>query len=289
MTHPAASTPDVQRWAAFTDAATGGNPAGVVLDAGGLDDDAMQRIAAEVGYAETAFVTTTPDGARAVRYFSPIAEVPFCGHATVAAALALADTSGDGSVTFATAVGPVTITTATDARSRRTATFTSVQPRIEPLPDATVERALGALGLAPEHLDPRFPPMVAFAGNRHPVLVIADAGRFDGFRIDAGAARALMDEERWPATITVMHLAGEARWIARNVFPVGEIIEDPATGSAAAAFGGYLRALGLVPPATITIEQGAHVGRPGLLEVSIPPHGGIAVSGTGVRIPSPQE
>ena len=101
MTHPAASTPDVQRWAAFTDAATGGNPAGVVLDAGGLDDDAMQRIAAEVGYAETAFVTTTPDGARAVRYFSPIAEVPFCGHATVAAALALADTSGDGSVTFA--------------------------------------------------------------------------------------------------------------------------------------------------------------------------------------------
>jgi len=76
----------VLRYAAFTSDPAGGNPAGVVLDARGLDDQAMQAIAAEVGYSETAFVV---DGS--VRYFSPKAEVPFCGHATIASAVARAD------------------------------------------------------------------------------------------------------------------------------------------------------------------------------------------------------
>ena len=57
--------------------------------------------------------------------------------------------------------------------------------------------------------------------------------------------------------------------------------EDPATGSAAASVGGYLRALALVdPPAQVIIHQGRHVGRPSLLTVDIPPTGGIVVSGT---------
>jgi len=79
----------VLRYAAFTTDASGGNPAGVVLDARGLDDQTMQAIAAEVGYSETAFLTD-----RAVRYFSPKAEVPFCGHATIATAVARAELIG---------------------------------------------------------------------------------------------------------------------------------------------------------------------------------------------------
>ena len=73
--------------AAFADGPGGGNPAGVVLDAGGLTDSEMLAVAAEVGYAETAFVTEGPTGSDAtLRYCSPIAEVPFCGHATIATA-----------------------------------------------------------------------------------------------------------------------------------------------------------------------------------------------------------
>lgn len=68
--------PSVQRWAAFTESTDGGNPAGVVLDAEDLDEAQMQRIAAEIGYAETAFVTGS-GRSRGIRYFSPIAEVPF--------------------------------------------------------------------------------------------------------------------------------------------------------------------------------------------------------------------
>ena len=74
----------------------------------------------------------------------------------------------------------------------------------------------------------------------------------------------------------------------RNPFPPGGVVEDPATGAAAAALGGYLRELGLVDlPATLTLRQGADMGRPGLLTVTIPRDAtsGIEVSGTAVQIP----
>ncbi len=82
------------RLAAFTTDPSGGNPAGVWIGGALPSDATMQRIAAEVGYSETAFVA--PDGSGAagrfrVRYFSPLAEVPFCGHATIAAGVALAE------------------------------------------------------------------------------------------------------------------------------------------------------------------------------------------------------
>lgn len=177
-----AQEPDILEYTAFSDDPAGGNPAGVVLDASGLDDAEMQAIATRLDHAETAFVTGEPDGDVELRYFSPIAEVPFCGHATIATAVALAERRGAGLYRFRTA-------------------------------------------------------------------------------------------------------AGDGVYEARNLFPVGRITEDPATGSAAAAVGGYLRALGLVaPPARVEIRQGRHIGRPGTLVVDIPPSGGITVSGTAVPL-----
>ena len=273
----------VQRWAAFSDDPDGGNPAGVVLGADDLDEAGMQRIAADVGYAETAFVMGS-GRERGIRYFSPVAEVPFCGHATVASAIALAGELGDAPFLFDTPVGRVDIETHTDA-GVRTAAFTSVEPWVEELPDATLDALLALTGLTPGDLDPRHPPRLAFAGNRHPLLVLADLGAFDSLRFDPGEARALMDAEGWPATIIVLYEHGTGRWEARNIFPVGVIAEDPATGAGAAATGGYLRATGAVtPPARVLIEQGRHVGRPGLLTVDIPESGGITVSGTAVPI-----
>ncbi|HEX8864792.1 MAG TPA: PhzF family phenazine biosynthesis isomerase, partial [Lentzea sp.] len=90
----------VLRYSAFTKDPEGGNPAGVVLDASGLSDDEMLVIAAKVGYSETAFVLPSGKGREFdVRYFSPKAEVPFCGHATIATAVALAERIGDGPLT----------------------------------------------------------------------------------------------------------------------------------------------------------------------------------------------
>lgn len=291
--HHGGMTVPVLRLAAFTDpdradASAGGNPAGVVLDASELDDAAMQAIAAEVGYAETAFVTEPSLGGdprhSRLRYFSPVAEVPFCGHATVATAVALARRHGVGARTFETSVGPITIQTrATDAGL--TASFTSVDPLVRALAPEVLAQLLVLLGASPSSLHPGYPPRLAFAGNWHPVLVFASQAEFDDFTFDPEAMRALMDEQGWAGTVTTLSVRGDAEFEARNLFPVGTLAEDPATGSAAASVGGYLRELGLVrPPTRVVIHQGRHLGRPSLLLVDVPVSGGIVVSGAATEI-----
>ena len=76
----------------FTEQRFGGNPLGVVLDARGISDVDMQRIAAELGFSETTFLLPPEDPAntRKVRIFTPMAEVPFAGHPNIGSALALA-------------------------------------------------------------------------------------------------------------------------------------------------------------------------------------------------------
>ncbi|MFE6254645.1 PhzF family phenazine biosynthesis protein [Agromyces sp. NPDC057865] len=281
--------PTVLRYAAFTDDPAGGNPAGIVLDASALDDAAMQAIAIEVDYSETAFVTGRNGDLRTVRYFSPISEVPFCGHATIATAVAIAEREGPGIVRFATPVGEISIETRDDGNGLRAA-FTSPDTDLAHFPEFALDALLELIGVDRVHLDERYPPRIATAGGRHPVIVIADAHVFDDFRFDPGAMRAFIDAQGWPLTIAVLHRVSDAadgalHFEARNIFPVGRITEDPATGSAAAALGGYLRGLGAVhPPARVVIEQGRHVGRPGRLIVEIPEEGGIVVSGRAVPI-----
>ena len=270
--------PEVLRLAAFALDGAGGNPAGVVTDARGLSDARMLDLAAQVGYSETAFLLPGPDPRRfGVRYFSPYAEVPFCGHATVAAAAVLAERAGTGVFRFDTPVGEVPIDTATSGGSVLVS-FTSVPPQVRPLADAVADELLGLLGLNRDDLDPALPLLEAFAGNWHPIVAVADQVRFDGFGFDPAAVRRLMDREGWQGTVSVVHRLAPALFEARNLFPVGAITEDPATGSAAASLGGYLRALG-GHPAGFEIRQGHHVGRPSRLLVEVPPSGGIRVSG----------
>ncbi|MEW2461894.1 PhzF family phenazine biosynthesis protein [Microbacterium sp. K41] len=277
--------PEILRFSAFAATPDGGNPAGVVLDAGGLDDAEMQRIAADVGYSETAFVTgASDDGARLrVRYWSPAAEVPFCGHATVATAVALAERDGPGTVVFETAAGAVTMESFADADGQVTVSFTSVEPQVRDLDPAVRDRLLGLLGMTADDVDPRFPVREAFAGNWHPIVFVAHRELFHQFRFAPAAVAALMREQGWLGTVTVLHAEDPADIEARNLFPVGRITEDPATGSAAASVGAYLRAQGF-PGDSVRIRQGAHVGRPSELRVAVPATGGILVSGGAARI-----
>src|SRR5690349_14183978 len=106
----------------------------------------MQRVAAEVGYSETAFLVDKGPGAVRVRYFSPLAEVPFGGHATVASAVAHAHRHGPGTLRFDTEAGAVTVTTAVDGDGLLRATLVSVAPRTVVLDDADEAELLAALG-----------------------------------------------------------------------------------------------------------------------------------------------
>lgn len=270
---------EILRYAAFTDTPGGGNPAGVVLDASGLGDAEMQAIAAEVGYSETAFVTAADDHALTVRYFSPLAEVPFCGHATIAAGVAWGDRHGEGLLELRTPAGLVELDVAGGV-----ATLTSVAPSSTPVDDADLDELLATLRWTRDELDPELPPRVGYAGAHHPVLAAASSERLADLDYDFERLAALMAARDW-TTIQLVHREGRDRFRSRNPFPPGGVVEDPATGAAAAALGGYLRELGLVtPPATITIDQGIELGRPSLLTVTIPAEGGISVAGTAVAI-----
>ncbi|MFI6118752.1 PhzF family phenazine biosynthesis protein [Streptomyces sp. NPDC051064] len=276
---------DVLRYTAFSADPGGGNPAGVVLDASGLDDAAMLAVAAELGYSESAFLTS-PDGrgGYTLRYFSPKAEVPFCGHATVAAAIALAERDGPGDLVFSTPAGTVPVTVTREGDELR-ATLTSVEPHTEDAGPEDVAEALAALDWRAAELDAALPARIAYAGARHLVLAAATRERLADLSYDFARLEALMQrlglttvQLVWRESATVFHV--------RDPFPVGGVVEDPATGAAAAAFGAYARELGLVPhDAVLTLHQGADMGRPGTLTVELRPGDArIRVSGTGTRI-----
>lgn len=286
---------EIFRMTAFSDHPDGGNPAGVVLEGAGLTNAEMLDLAAEVGFSETAFVLSGPDsdGAARLRFFSPLAEVPFCGHATVATAVLLAERTGQDRFSFDTPAGEISLRTRT-ADGVTHASFTSVEPWVRELENQTLIDLLTLLGIHREDLDPRLPPRESFAGNPHPVLAVRDAEVFDSFDVDPQAVRRLMDAQGWTGTVTVVHRMaptpgseppGPLTFEARNIFPVGEITEDPATGSAAASVGAWLRSLGAVsPPEQVVIHQGRHVGRPSVLLGHVPEAGGITVTGTATLI-----
>jgi PhzF family phenazine biosynthesis protein len=273
--------PRILRLAAFTDDPQGGNPAGVVLDAAGLDAEEMQAIAAGVGYSETAFV----DG-DAVRYFSPEIEVPFCGHATIATAVALARRDGPGERVLTTAAGDVAVRTQAEDGGPITATLTSVAPHVEEAAPPGLDTALAALRWSAEDLDPALAPRVAYAGARHLVLAARTRARLADLSYDFDGLKAYMSEHDL-TTVALVHRQDATTFHARNPFPVGGVVEDPATGAAAAALGAYLRALGLVtPPVRLTIHQGEDMGRPSLLLVDLDPDpaGGVRVTGGAVEL-----
>ncbi|WP_438314663.1 PhzF family phenazine biosynthesis protein [Streptomyces sp. HUAS TT3] len=286
-------TTEVLRYTAFSDDPAGGNPAGVVLDASALDDAAMLRIAAGLGYSETAFLSAPPPGldgapgrAFTLRFFSPKAEVSFCGHATVAASVALAERIGPGELVFATPAGTVPVSVAATDGGGLRAVLTSVEPHTEEIADADLAEALAALDWPAADLDPQFPPRIAFAGARHLVLGAATRARLADLDYDFARLEALMRRLDL-TTVQLVHRAGPDTFHVRDPFPVGGVVEDPATGAAAAAFGAYARELGLVPEAAVlTLLQGQDMGRPGVLTVELradDPR--VRVGGAGVRIP----
>ncbi|MEU3405059.1 PhzF family phenazine biosynthesis isomerase [Streptomyces sp. NPDC006670] len=261
--------PEILRYTAFTTDPAGGNPAGVVLDAAALDDAAMLATAAEVGYSETAFVIAADHAARRfrLRFFSPLAEVAFCGHATVATAVALAERLGSGPLVFDTPVGEIAMDTSTEPEGSVTATLTSVPTRSRPAADEEVNASLTALHWSPEDLDPALPPHVAFGGNEHLVLAVATRERLASLDYDFDALAEVMNRHGW-TTLQLVWRETHDLFHARDPFPIGGVVEDPATGAAAAALGGYLRTLGALPASgAFTIRQGEDLGRLSLLRV----------------------
>lgn len=260
---------EVLRYAAFTQDPAGGNPAGVVLDSALSADAEMLAIAAEVGYSETAFAGPLVGGRCPVRYFSPEVEVPFCGHATIATAVAIGEGVGPGRLVFATAAGDVPV----DVRLEGgvlSACLTSVPTTSRPATDRALTDALAGLRWSSDDLHPDLPVHVAYGGAHHLIVPVAERDTLRSLDYEFERLRAACVDHGW----TTVHLTWPERpdrWHVRQPFPLGGVVEDAATGAAAAAFGGYLRVLDLVPPTgTVDIHQGDDMGRPSRLRLDLP-------------------
>lgn len=265
--------------AAFSDGETGGNPAGVVLGDKLPGTGEMQRIAAQVGFSETAFAAPAGKGWR-VRYFSPESEVPFCGHATIALGAALALKHGGG--VFGLVLNQATITV--EARASDgviTAALQSPPTRSTPAPAQLVSEALDLFGYTPDDLDGRIPPALIHGGADHLVLALKSREVLAAMTYDLDAGRSLMNRAGL-VTILLVWAETSQRFHTRNPFASGGVVEDPATGAATAAFAGYLRDIAWPHGGVIDVVQGEDMGMRSRLRAEIPSAIGssIRVSGT---------
>ena len=223
---------DVIRLSAFSDGVAGGNPAGVLINTALPSTEDMQRIAAEVGYSETAFAAPQGDQWR-VRYFAPESEVPFCGHATIALGAALAEQTGDGKFSLILNDAEISVVGAKGADGYE-ATLSSPPTKSHPADPQLVEAALGLFGYDQADLDERIPPALAAAGAQFLVIALKKRERLRDMAYDLDAGKKLM-RDAGIITIDLVHAESNQLFHARNPFASGGVYEDPASGAACAA------------------------------------------------------
>lgn len=262
----------------FTLEALSGNPLAVVLDAQGLEAAAMQTIAREFNLSETVFVLPpeAPRHRARLRIFTPKSELPFAGHPTIGAAILLAlrdreehkQAGRADAVAFGLEVeiGTVSCIVETD-KGQGYARF-----RIPSLPaflgTGPERETLGAmLGLAASEIGfARHMPSRHGAGPAFTFVPVSSCERLDAARLDGSAfAKALAAGETDALYLYARDPEGLGhRFQARLFAPHHGIPEDPATGSAAAAFAGVLMQSERLGDGVhdVVIRQGIAMGRP---------------------------
>lgn len=274
---------DIERLAAFTVGDRGGNPAGVVLCDVLPDVCRMQSLAAEIGYSETVFAADSPNGHR-VRFFAPAAEIPFCGHATIALGAALADRHGDGRFLLELNEGEASVEGHSGPEGM-SASLTSPPTRSDPASEELQGAALALFDLTANDLDAAYPSAIIEAGARHLLLALNSRTTLANMRYDMAAGAELM--RSWQlATFSLVYAETPRRFHARNPFAAGGVYEDPATGAAAAALAGYIREIGRENGTTLEIIQGEDMGVPCHIHATAPEGPGLGawVQGTVRRI-----
>ena len=271
----------------FTDTPLAGNPLAVVLDSEGLDGAAMQAIAREFNLSETVFVLP-PEEARhraRLRIFTPARELPFAGHPTVGTAvlLALRDRAERQAAALADAaafgleeeIGIVScaVEGAADGTSGRARFKLPVLPRY--LGEAAARDAIAeALGLRSSEIGfNRHLPSRHGAGPAFTFVPLASHDALDRARLDSGRFERLFPDGSTDA-LYLYALDPEGighRYQARMFAPHLGVAEDPATGSAAAAFAGVLMQFEPLGEGThdVLIRQGVAMGRPSTIDLQL--------------------
>ena len=275
----------------FTQEAFAGNALAVFPEAEGLTDEQMMKISREMNLSETVFVLPPRDEntLRRLRIFTPAREIPFAGHPVVGTWNALAregvvpmPDGGNGSTTIRQEVGigvlPVDIEFADGMPAQVVMTQGQFQI-VDEVDDSNEQAEIArALGLAREDLDETLPIQIISTGLSFlavPVRSVADLGRC---KINAGLLAEIYLRAGGTGCLAFSRETleiGASRAHARMFAPADNIPEDPATGSAGGALGGYLVHHGVsgIEPAEgrhkFVIEQGDFIHRPSRIHLDV--------------------
>lgn len=283
----------------FTDRALAGNPLAVVLDCEGLDGEGMQRIAREFNLSETVFVAApkNPAHAAAIRIFTPHHEMPFAGHPTVGTAVVLADEggmAGETALVLEEEIGAVRCAVSRGGNGIAFAAFDL--PRLPAqLPfDADTGAIAAALGLEPQDIGfGNHRPDCWSAGVAYVTVPVAGLGAAAKARLVPALWRkfAPLKENGYPASAYLYcSESADSDFHARMFNGGAASYEDPATGSAAAAFAGAVNRFDALPDGAhrLWIEQGVEMGRPSRIRLEMDvAQGGITaarIGGHAVRV-----
>lgn len=250
---------DIIKISAFSIGAQGGNPAGVVIVDHLPSTAEMQSLAKSVGFSETAFAAREGNAAQwRVRYFSPESEVPFCGHATIALGAVLAEKHGTGIFQLQLNDAEITVEGHADG-NLYSAALQSPPTQSLPLDEGEIIATLELFGYDRSVLDGSIPPAKICGGAIHYVIALKTREQLAAMAYDLNQGRAFM-RARELVTMMLVHRQADRLFNVRNAFASGGVLEDPATGAAAAAFAGYLRDAEILSPGRIEILQGQDMG-----------------------------
>jgi trans-2,3-dihydro-3-hydroxyanthranilate isomerase len=282
----------------FTDMPLAGNPLAVVPDATGLDDERMQAIAAEFNLSETVFClpADNPVHSARIRIFTPRKELPFAGHPTVGTAVYLAaDRLENGAglaesvVILEEKVGPVRCGVFLRATSGVRAGHAIFDlPKLpEAIPHVLDREAIAAaLGLVPSEIGfENHEPSTWTAGVPYAFVPVRDLAAIGRAAAQPAAWAAAFSGDAAAAFLyTRSTVAVGHQFHGRMYAPTFGIAEDPATGSAVAAFAGVIDRFDAHPAGShrFVIEQGFEMGRPSLIALEIDVEaGGVAAARIG--------
>lgn len=278
------------RYDAFTTAPGRGNPAGVVIETGGLTEEQMQAIAKQAAYSETAFVLPSEKADLRLRYFTPGAEVPLCGHATVGTLYALCERGriAEGEIRIETGAGilPITI-----ARKDGRVQIGMTQAVYQEKPFRGDRAALAAaIGLSEDELDARYPIVYGCTGLWTAVLPVRRLESFAKMKADNLRFPAILADEPYASVHPFcLETVCEGATVHARHFssPRNNIGEDPVTGTAAGVMGAYYKRHVAKEPdreMLVVSEQGLEIGKDGIVEtlVSADPAGQVRIFGTAV-------
>ncbi|MFA6169048.1 MAG: PhzF family phenazine biosynthesis protein [Gemmatimonadaceae bacterium] len=264
----------------FSGVRFGGNQLAVIPDASGIPEELLLPICREFNYSETTFLYPPehPGHTRRVRIFTPGGEVPFAGHPTVGTAVVLAATGaiplseGATRIVLEEQVGPVPVVIRGVHAGGGWAQLSAAKlPEIgPPVPSRSMLAKMLGLG-TDDILATSERPQAVSCGLPFLIVPLSSV---------AAVGRARVSVDRWEETLANAWASmiwvyaadaegGDRHYRARMFAPGISVPEDPATGSAAVTFAGYLAARARTRTGTLawTIDQGVEMGRPSRLEI----------------------